>query len=218
VAITPDVERFLTLLRGTGVDDATAIRALAVGYAESGASATKVGLGNKDGTIDYGFMQINSVHFPEPMFKKNGWNALTMLQLGKNIDAANYLSKGWKDWTPWVTFNRDLYLKHIDKATKDLAEWKKLRGIAPGGGIDLGNVGGTDPENPGNQVAGAITAPVQLAKTAYGTVTNPHNWMRLAYGLAGLGLVYAAVAQLGKGMALPGAIGAATKIVTKGKV
>lgn len=126
--MTPDVNEFLTLLLGTGVDDPTAARALAIGYAESGASASAVSPPNSNGTIDYGFMQINSGHFEESEFRKHGWNSQTMLQLGPNIDAAHYLSGGWKNWRPWSTFNDNAYLAHIDQAKADVASWHKSKG------------------------------------------------------------------------------------------
>lgn len=126
--MTPDVKEFLTLFLGTGYDDATAVRALAIGYAESGARATIVSRPNTNGTRDYGFLQINSVHFNEPKFREQGWNAQTMLKLGPNIDAGRYLSDGWKNWRPWSTFNSGSYSKHVAQAKRDVAEWHSEKG------------------------------------------------------------------------------------------
>jgi len=123
-----DVNTFITKMMGLGVTDATVIRALAIGYAESGGRANPPPNHNPNGTTDYGFLQINSAHFSEPVFQKNGWNASTMTDIGKNIDAAQYLSKGWTDWSPWTTFTNNDYLKHVSQATADVQAWNKSKG------------------------------------------------------------------------------------------
>jgi len=73
----------------------------------------------------------------------------------------------------------------------------------------------------GAPLVDAVTAPAQAAASAYGTVTNPHNWLRLAYGLAGLGLVWFGVASMASGTVMSSeagraVVGGARKIATKG--
>lgn len=181
--MTPDVNTFLTLLLGTGVDDPTAVRALAIGYAESGGRTDAVSPPNSNGTIDYGFMQINSAHFGEPAFKSHGWNQQTMLQIGPNIDAANYLSAGWKNWAPWSTFNSGAYMSHVAQATADVQAWKVSKG------------------NPaavvGGAVSSAIGGPMQAVQAA---LTGAVTWLNKFAATAGIAIL--GILMIAAGVAL----------------
>lgn len=174
-----DVESFLTLFLGTGYDDATAARALAIGYAESNATATAVSPPNRNGSVDFGFLQINSVHFGETEFKRRGWNALTMLQLGPNIDAGRFLSDGWKNWKPWSTFNSNSYMKFVPQAEKDVADWHHK--------VNTGQLASAPAV-----VKNTVGAAASTADTVGGfvhTITQAGTWVRIGYGVAGILLI-----------------------------
>lgn len=105
--------------------------AAAVALAESGGNPGASNR-NRDGSIDRGLWQINSVH-----------GALsTFSQLG-NAKAAVKLSKGGRDWSPWVAFKSGAYRKHL-KASKRAA--KKMKGLR---GFEMTGKAGTPPKSTG---------------------------------------------------------------------
>lgn len=63
---------------------------------------------NRDGSVDYGLMQINSVH--RDMVDGN---LESLYNPVVNIRIAYSLSKGGTDWTPWSAYNNGKYLKHL---------------------------------------------------------------------------------------------------------
>jgi hypothetical protein len=92
------------LARNAGFTGSSLVTALAVADAESrwkeGASNK-----NKDGSIDRGLWQINSSHGKQSTFDP-----------AANARAAFAISKGGKDWHPWVTFVKGTYGKYMDAA------------------------------------------------------------------------------------------------------
>jgi len=54
---------------------------------------------NTNGTTDRGYFQINSVHGSLSTFDALG-----------NAKAAVIISNNGTDWSPWVTYNRGLYV------------------------------------------------------------------------------------------------------------
>jgi hypothetical protein len=82
--------------------------ALAVAKAESGMKEEEIGV-NRDGSIDMGIFQINSVHW-----SKNGCNPKSLLDAYKNVDCAYQI---WKSsgWNPWVTFQSGKWLSVVEK-------------------------------------------------------------------------------------------------------
>jgi hypothetical protein len=83
----------------------------AFGQAESGGKAVKHNRGlNRDGSIDFGFMQINSIHKPKNESLKDFENR--MYNLEENIKMAQkiYEMQGFRAWS---TFNNKKYLAYL---------------------------------------------------------------------------------------------------------
>lgn len=90
--------------------------ALAIFYAES-AFEPEVTPTNGDGSIDSGIAQINSCHckLGGVAYKMLGSGCLRQLKnYKKNINVAYRLSKGGKDWSPWVAYQNGNYLKYLN--------------------------------------------------------------------------------------------------------
>lgn len=80
--------------------------ALAVQHAENGTmQCDRFGI-NKNGTIDVGLFQINSVHL------KKGYTLSDLADCRKNVDIAFELFKA-QGWTPWVAYNNGSYKKFM---------------------------------------------------------------------------------------------------------
>ena len=82
--------------------------ALAIQRAENPAGKCEIYHYNTDGTLDWGYFQINTVHL-----KRSGLNLRDLLDCKANIDFAYrlYLEKG--GFTPWSTFRSGAYLKNL---------------------------------------------------------------------------------------------------------
>ena len=81
--------------------------ALAVQRAENPRGACEVYHYNTDGTLDWGYFQINTVHL-----KRAGVNLRDLLDCKANIDFAYqlYTERGFQ---PWSTFNSGAYLRYL---------------------------------------------------------------------------------------------------------
>ena len=81
--------------------------ALAIQRAENPRGACEIYHYNTDGTLDWGYFQINTVHLKRP-----GLNLRDLLDCKANIDFAYqlYLERGFQ---PWSTFNNDAYRKFL---------------------------------------------------------------------------------------------------------
>lgn len=81
--------------------------ALAISLAENGTRQPDRFNVNRDGSIDIGIFQINSIHFSKP-----GCSLAELVIAEKNVDCA---FKIWKasGWSPWVTWKNGGYLKHL---------------------------------------------------------------------------------------------------------
>lgn len=83
--------------------------AYAICMAESRGVATKDNAGlNKDGSTDYGLMQINSVH--ADMVKGN---LKSLFNPKTNVRVAYALSHHGHDWTAWTTYNNGDYREFL---------------------------------------------------------------------------------------------------------
>lgn len=83
--------------------------AYAICMAESGGVASKDNAGlNRDGTVDYGLMQVNSIHAD---MVAGDLESLRNPQV--NVKVAYSLSKGGADWTPWSVYNNGKYLAYL---------------------------------------------------------------------------------------------------------
>lgn len=83
--------------------------AYAICMAESGGNPTKDNAGlNADGSVDYGLMQINSIHADMV-----GGNLELLREPATNIKIAYSLSKGGQDWTPWSVYKNGKYRQYL---------------------------------------------------------------------------------------------------------
>ena len=83
--------------------------ALAVQRAENPRGACEIYHYNSDGTLDWGYFQINTVHL-----KRAGVNLRDLLDCKANIDFAYklYTERGFE---PWTTFNSGAYRQFLRK-------------------------------------------------------------------------------------------------------
>lgn len=83
--------------------------ALAIQRAENAQGKCEIYHYNSDGTLDWGYFQINTVHLKRP-----GLNLHDLLDCKANIDFAYqlYLEKG--GFTPWSTFNNGEYRRFLE--------------------------------------------------------------------------------------------------------
>lgn len=81
--------------------------ALAIQRAENARGACEIFHYNHDGTLDWGYFQINTVHLERP-----GLNLRDLLDCKANIDFAYqlYLERGFQ---PWSTYNNGAYRKFL---------------------------------------------------------------------------------------------------------
>ena len=72
-----------------------------------------------------------------------------------------------------------------------------------------------------DQAVKTFTAPAQVAVSAWDTLTNPQTWLRVAYLVVGIGLVYVAVLKVEAGaitnsQAAQLVVAGGKKVATKG--
>lgn len=83
--------------------------AYAICMAESGGDPSKDNAGlNRDGSTDYGLMQINSIHADMV-----GGNLEALRDPATNIKVAYSLSKHGTDWSAWSTYNNGSYRRFL---------------------------------------------------------------------------------------------------------
>jgi hypothetical protein len=78
--------------------------ALAIQRAENPNGKCEIYHYNSDGTLDWGYFQINTVHLQRP-----GLNLRDLLDCQANIDFAYQLYREKGGFTPWSTFNNGRY-------------------------------------------------------------------------------------------------------------
>ena len=81
--------------------------ALAVQRAENASGACEVYHYNSDGTLDWGYFQINTVHL-----KRAGVNLRGLLDCKANIDFA-YVLYQERGFEPWTTYTSGAYRKYL---------------------------------------------------------------------------------------------------------
>jgi len=81
--------------------------ALAIQRAENPKGACEIYHYNTDGTLDWGYFQINTVHLQRP-----GLNLRDLLDCKANIDFA-YVLYTERGFVPWSTYNSGAYLKYL---------------------------------------------------------------------------------------------------------
>jgi hypothetical protein len=81
--------------------------ALAIQRAENPKGACEIYHYNSDGTLDWGYFQINTVHL-----RRRGLNLRDLLDCKANIDFAYVLYRE-RGFAPWSTYNNRAYLKFL---------------------------------------------------------------------------------------------------------
>jgi hypothetical protein len=84
--------------------------ALAIQRAENPKGACEIYHYNSDGTLDWGYFQINTVHLLRP-----GLNLRDLLDCRANIDFAYVLYRE-RGFAPWTTYNSGAYLRFLHEA------------------------------------------------------------------------------------------------------
>lgn len=82
--------------------------ALAIQRAENPQGKCEIYHYNSDGTLDWGYFQINTVHLKRP-----GLNLRDLLDCRANIDFAYKLYSEEHGFTAWSTYNSGAYLKYL---------------------------------------------------------------------------------------------------------
>ncbi len=82
--------------------------ALAIQRAENPAGKCEIYHYNTDGTLDWGYFQINTVHLKRP-----GLNLRNLLDCKANIDFAYLLYTEHHGFTPWSTYKNGAYLRYL---------------------------------------------------------------------------------------------------------
>jgi hypothetical protein len=84
--------------------------ALAIQRAENPRGKCEIYHYNSDGTLDWGYFQINTVHLKRP-----GLNLRDLLDCKANIDFAYQLYRERGGFTPWSTYNSGLYKRYVGR-------------------------------------------------------------------------------------------------------
>ncbi len=87
--------------------------ALAIQRAENPQGKCEIYHYNTDGTLDWGYFQINTVHLQRP-----GLNLRDLLDCKANIDFAYALFRERGDFSPWSTFKSGAYLRFMRQPAK----------------------------------------------------------------------------------------------------
>ena len=82
--------------------------ALAIQRAENPKGSCEIYHYNPDGTLDWGYFQINTVHLKRP-----GLNLRDLLNCNANIDFAYQLYQEKGDFTAWSTYNSGAYRRFL---------------------------------------------------------------------------------------------------------
>ena len=198
------------LAAGAGFSGAARVTAVAVALAESGGrtDATNV---NRAGTSresrDLGLWQINDR--AHPWIKGQNWQDPAV-----NAAAAYRVYKeAGGSFRPWVTYNSGASAKF---------QLQAAQGVQAPAQVD--NAGWLDKLNPLDELGAGVDAAadgVKLAASGAVWVSNPHNWLRVVYVVAGGALIVAGLQLTVSGRVAKVAApltGAAKTVVTKGKV
>ena len=84
--------------------------ALAIQRAENPQGKCEIYHYNSDGTLDWGYFQVNTVHLQRP-----GLNLRDLLDCKANIDFAYRLYREKAGFTPWSTFRNGTYRQFMNQ-------------------------------------------------------------------------------------------------------
>jgi hypothetical protein len=91
--------------------------ALAIQRAENPQGKCEIYHYNQDGTLDWGYFQINTVHLKRP-----GLNLRDLLDCKANIDFAYQLFQEQHNFTAWSTYNSGKYRQFMDSHFLNMAK------------------------------------------------------------------------------------------------
>lgn len=107
--LTP--QQIAGVAKAAGFPDSELATAVAVALAESGGNPEAVNTANRNGSVDHGLFQINTVHGPL-LSQGNKYNALDNARMAFTV---------WKrsggSWKPWATYNSGRYLAFKPQGT-----------------------------------------------------------------------------------------------------
>lgn len=193
--------------RQAGFQGPALVTATAVALAESGGrtDATNV---NRNGSTDRGLWQLNDG--AHPWVKSINWSDPAANAAG----AFRIYREAGSSFRPWVAFTSGSSSRFTLQAAQAAG--------APAT-PDAENTGLLDRLNPLDDVAGAARSAgdaVKLAATAGAWLSDPHNWLRVVYVVAGAGLIIAGAQLTVSGRVSRAAApitGAVKSVATKGK-
>lgn len=196
-------ERIAQLAAHAGFTGEDVVTAVAVALAESGGrpGINNAGM-NRNGTVDHGLWQINSVH------TATGFDVARAYDAAYNATwARRVFTNAGSRWTPWVTYNTGAYQDHLPAARQGAAgvvpaaPGAGAASEAPTGGpqpslVDCGpaQVAGTPVVTDSAAAAAAIAfAQQQLGEPYVWGATGPGTWdcsglVQAAWRAAGVGL------------------------------
>lgn len=207
-------------VQGLGRRDQLAI-AIAIAMVESGGNPGAVNDKNRNGSIDRGLWQINSVHIGPGGQLAGKFSATDLLDADKNAAAAFIISRGGSNWQPWTgTF------------PGKVAAWLKANmpdtfpdgtsGMSELLAIKSGQVKGNDTGGPLRAaqlgldgIAEAIGAVADVAGIIGAAITDVGWWKRVAIGAAGLLLLVVGFGLVANDSLLPPQVKAITELAGK---
>jgi hypothetical protein len=184
VASGTDVAR---AAKAAGFPDPELVTAVAVAFAESRFNTNAINRNNRDGSVDYGVWQINSVHnFPE--VASGAWRDLKVnAQLAYRV----YQRQGWNAWSVYRPSNPTGYAAYL--AARPAAVGFVAAAVGPGAAA-AGAAGttGAIAEGVGGDVGDGLSAAATIAREPLAVLdwfTKPQTWERIAYVVLGGALV-----------------------------
>lgn len=187
--------------RSVGLSGAALTQAVAYGLAESGGDQHAVNH-NSNGTTDYGWWQINSIH---------GYDGSRLLNDPLyQAQAMAKLSKNGTDWGPWYASKARVESK-VSEANGVInatpADW----GLLPGTVIPLPGLGGGNPLSDIKDLGGDLKGVLKAVGEIASHLLDPKWWLRIGQGLAAVVLLVLALGLIFRKQAFSAALLAATK-------
>lgn len=164
--------------------------ATAIALAESGGNPAAENHANKDGSIDYGLWQINTVHanrFRLIKYKDSNLWAHRLEPEANAMMAYQVFANAGRSWSPWTVYRTGAYKQYLargDKAASGLINsggWKVILK-----GFVLGSV------DPSKGIAGGVPE----WKDYLAKILDPKNWLRVGMVLAGVFILSIVASQL----------------------
>jgi hypothetical protein len=179
----PDVAR---AAKAAGFPDRELVTAVAVAWAESSFNANAVNRSNKDGSVDYGLWQINTVHgYPE--LQSGAWrDPKVNAVLAKRV----HDKQGWAAWSVYRPSDPVGYARYL--AGRAAAVAFVAAGVGPAAAAagavtapaDIGKGIGADADEGLGLVAEIAKEPLSALRW----LMNPRSWERIAYLFGGMAL------------------------------